>query len=103
MGEMTGRELADMLAKLDDMCRPSSEVSERTERILAAQRSSIGRYQAPAPSNHHRVQRRSFKRSLRGFMRLSAAAQRHGLTYCRASLAACRHLLRRIRLISDPQ
>jgi hypothetical protein len=103
MGEMTGRELADMFAELDDICRPSFEVSERTKRILAAQRSSIGGYQAPTINNHRVIHRRSIKRSLRGLVRLSAVAQRRGLTYCRASLAACRHLLRRFRLTSDSQ
>ena len=51
-----------MLAKLDDLCRPSQEMSERTQRMVAAH-SSGGRYYSHMPSgdqsHHHRRIRHS--------------------------------------------
>src|SRR5580765_1594517 len=100
MADLTRQEVADMLAKLDDVCRPSFSVSERTKRMIAAHRSPDGRSYSHARnrdlSDHDRKirRRRSKGKSLLRLWLLCAGSSQRGLIHYRAFLAACRRLFR---------
>ena len=86
-----------MLAQLDDLCRPSQEMSERTQRMVAAH-SSGGRYYSHMPSgdqsHHHRRIRhsRSNGKSFLQLRRVYGDARQRGFSRHRAFLAACLRL-----------
>ena len=96
MANLTSKELAEMMAKLDDVCEPSREVSERTKRILAA-RGSSGLYQSGTRDHHTRIRHRSSEKPLVRFGRLCAHTIQRGLIHGRALLTAFRWSLSRNR------
>jgi hypothetical protein len=91
MADLTRQKVADMLAKLDDVCRPSFYMSERTKRMIAAHRGTGGR---------SRIRRRRSKEiSLLRPWLLCAGSSQRGLIHYRAFLAASRRLFRRGRRV----